>query len=731
MRLSVPRSLPRAVPGVPSRGPSLAGAPGSRRRGGLRGKLVVPAVGAVATTAVLLTGLGAWRVSSLADDIQADVQRMNADMLADTGRQLDTTVATQAAAVQQMLDSDLRVVRSELDAVGEVSTGSDASVSWSAKNQLSGEVSTIRLPRFTLGGTSLGQVSDPAVHVPGVDDATDLTGATVTVFQRVNAAGDMLRVATSVRDAEGRRAIGTYIPAVGPDGTPSPVVSALVAGEDYRGTAFVVDRSYVTLYSPLTEDGDVVGAVYVGLPQESVTADLRRRLADMSVGATGGIVVLSSADATRGQAVVPPGGVEEGTSLLEAKDAGGDAYVERILAAAADLAEGETATLRVVTADGPQVVGVSAYEPYQWVVTSWVPEAEITAVADRVSDGGAALTRDLAVVGLLVAVVLGIGIAVVSARLVRRVTALTDALGRVAERDLTARSDDDGDDELGDMARALDDAVSSMRDALVAVRDGARSVGETAHRLDGTSTSLASGARTTSVEASEAAEEAGSVSTGVQEVAGALEELRAAAEEVSGVAESVAAVAGEAVGLATEATGTVARLGDSSQRIADVLAVIRAIAAQTHLLALNATIEAARAGEAGAGFAVVAHEVKELAEQTARATEEIAPTLLAVQQEAAAVHADIDRISGTIARVDELQATIASAVVQQLATTTSVGGTLSSAAARSCSIARTAGSVVAAAESTSASAGEVRSAVDDLGRVAGALDVQVRQFRLR
>ena len=131
---------------------------------------------------------------------------------------------------------------------------------------------------------------------------------------------------------------------------------------------------------------------------------------------------------------------------------------------------------------------------------------------------------------------------------------------------------------------------------------------------------------------------------------------------------------------AGQTTEMVSSLASAAERIGDVLRLIGAIASQTNLLALNATIEAARAGEAGRGFAVVASEVKGLASQTAKATEEIAGQVAAIQSATGDCVTAIGGISDTIREISGIATTIAAAVEEQDSATREIARSVQQAA---------------------------------------------------
>ncbi len=149
-----------------------------------------------------------------------------------------------------------------------------------------------------------------------------------------------------------------------------------------------------------------------------------------------------------------------------------------------------------------------------------------------------------------------------------------------------------------------------------------------------------------------------------------------------------------------ETNATVSSLGESSAEIGNVVKVITSIAEQTNLLALNATIEAARAGEAGKGFAVVANEVKELAQETARATEDIARRVEAIQSDTTGAVDAINRISAIIERINDFQTTISSAVEEQTATTAEMSRNATEASTGAVQIAKNIAGVAQAARDT-------------------------------
>ncbi|HLT82793.1 MAG TPA: methyl-accepting chemotaxis protein, partial [Phototrophicaceae bacterium] len=249
-------------------------------------------------------------------------------------------------------------------------------------------------------------------------------------------------------------------------------------------------------------------------------------------------------------------------------------------------------------------------------------DAEIAEIKAAQADAQQLATTALVATGA-VAVALAVLLAFRTTRvLVRRVVRLRHVAERLSEGDLTARTDLERVDELGDVGAALDGGVAAVRELVGAVGDTAHRVSGSAEVLDGRTRQVAVEVAQTSAESASSATAAEQVSASVQTVAAGAEQMGASIREIARTAEEAAAVATRATTVAESTNATVSQLGVSSQEIGEVVKVITTIAEQTNLLALNATIEAARAGEAGKGFAVVAGEVKELAQETAKATED-------------------------------------------------------------------------------------------------------------
>ena len=384
---------------------------------------------------------------------------------------------------------------------------------------------------------------------------------------------------------------------------------------------------------------------------------------------------------------------------------------------------------------GNELILGPSYDIYYKIVSS--TEALVTSVSGRAektttsAQKSAATARDAMLIAFGLAVVAAVVLTVIVTRsVVRPAGRVIQALQSIAAGDLGVRVGDTGADELADMARAVDTAAEGVRAAIVEISDDARELAASADTMYRVSGQIDGAVHNAYTQADQVAGTAGGVSGNVQTVAAGAEQMGASISEISRNAADAAGVAAGAVAAARDTSATINRLGESSAQIGEVLTTIQAIAAQTNLLALNATIEAARAGELGKGFAVVASEVKDLAQETARATEQIAQRIQSIQQETGEAVTAIDGISQIISQISDYQTTIASAVEEQSATTAEMNRGVTEAADGASEIAEGISSVARSTASSRDAVGEATRAAGDVHALAARLRTAVDRFTL-
>jgi methyl-accepting chemotaxis protein len=306
---------------------------------------------------------------------------------------------------------------------------------------------------------------------------------------------------------------------------------------------------------------------------------------------------------------------------------------------------------------------------------------------------------------------------------------LVQVANAMAAGDLTRTAAVASRDEMAELGAALASAVARMREALQGIRGSTVRLSESSEKLTAVSERMGATAEESSRGASEAAGAAESVKDGVSSAAAGAEQMSTSIGDIVRHAARAAEMSTEAVSSTARTRELVGKLGASGDQIGEVIRVISSIADQTNLLALNATIEAARAGEAGKGFAVVAGEVKELANQTARATEEVARKIESIQTDTRETVAAIGEIGGIIDHLHEIATTIAAAVEEQSATARQIVGSVEQAAGATSGIASNLGTLAEVAEHTSSAARETQGAAGELQRMSGDLHGLVASFR--
>jgi methyl-accepting chemotaxis protein len=322
--------------------------------------------------------------------------------------------------------------------------------------------------------------------------------------------------------------------------------------------------------------------------------------------------------------------------------------------------------------------------------------------------------------------------------------AATEALERVARKDLTATVDVQSTDEVGRLSLALNQSTAATREVLTAMARGAETLSSATEELSVRSAQTSGNAKNQSAQTNQIAAAAQEMTATIGEISHNAEDATRASQqsaESAGRGGEVMQQANASMQRIVETTASVSNrmntLAQRSQEIGRVVTVIQEISEQTNLLALNAAIEAARAGEHGRGFAVVAGEVRRLAERTKGATEEISSTIRSIQEE---TRQTVEVMEGSRLQVEAgmnetagAQKALESTIdlvqgMEHMISMIATAATEQTSASRE--ISESAGQISQLAGENSLAADETAMACKSLTELANDLDGMIRQFRI-
>jgi len=439
-------------------------------------KVSMLGVGSVLITAVALVLLAVWQSGQYNVLAQNEVDGLiNADLNHIT-QSVYNLVQTENEAVQQQLNGNLNVLRHLIINAGGMELASE-NVPWVVKNQFSGQTAEAQLPKILIGGKWLGMNTDPDVETAVVDMMAKLSGEAATIFQRMNERGDMLRIATTVKTTDDRRAIGTYIPAINPDGTANAVISNIMKDGSYRGSAFVVNMKYLTAYEPFKDkSGRIIGMIYVGVRQYIVESRVRQAVLQTSVGRTGYVYVLGGTDAFQGRYIISQRGERDGENIFNAKDSDGRYMVQSIIAKAIKLKPGELATERYrwqnpgETGLRWKIARLAYFAPWDWVIGTSVYEDELQSYRTVLSEGRAVMTNFMGLAGITITLLIGLISVFISMTIVLPVRQITKAAELITMGNFDQSVEVRSSDEIGLLASTFNFMTGKLKETMDGLR---------------------------------------------------------------------------------------------------------------------------------------------------------------------------------------------------------------------------------------------------------------------
>lgn len=485
-------------------------------------------------------------------------------------------------------------------------------VSWQIENKATHDMVKIELPKMYLGNEWIGQNANTKVAQPVIDDTKHFTGAEMTIFQRINAEGDMLRVATTLLKPDGTRAIGTFIPAKAADGSPTPSVATVLRGETFEGRTEAVNSWYNAMYEPIWDAAHqkVIGMVFVGHNMQAATQAVRESIMKLTLGKNGYVFVFGGQGDARGKYIVSQKGKEDGKEMWDVRDTSGNFVVQNIIKTGMGSRSSEHAELLSYLWTDPgastareKFVAVTYYQPWDWVIGASAYYDEFRETQEAALGTLTELvwwTTGVAVVLVLAAFIISRKL---STTITRELTTLTRTARQIAAGDNSARAVVETDDEIGQ----LGDAFNGMLDARIRAKedtDDYRKLQEGIQQLLRVTADASDGDLTVRAPVTDGA--LGNVSDAVNLM------LENVGELIKNVQESAKVVANSALEIQASSEQLARGANTQNQEIVNTSSAVQEMAANTESVSRNAAAAdeaASRAKRASEEGSKAVHEV--------------------------------------------------------------------------------------------------------------------------